>query len=746
MKNIKTVTIFLLSLSLIALEIVWTRIFSAEFFYTFAFLVLSLAILGLGMGALSVRLFKFLDYLNSLAINLLLTGLMIIVSPILVFQLGLDFTLVFVSRIMIIKLIGAIILLSSAFYFGGIALALIFKQNHEYISTLYMFDLVGAGFGVLVSLLLMNWFGTPASTFLSAIPVLIAALLVSKKWIKIMPIVLIIVSFLPLNKAENLLEAERKERAPVIYKHWDAVSKIKIFDYGEQYRGINIDNIANTGVNAFNGNWDIPDSAKFGFNIVDYLISQHKNCTFLSLGAGGGQDVFQALQFGATEVHAVEVNGHINDLLLDGNLAKFSGYIYKDPRVTVVTEDARAYVRRFKNKFDLIYSFSSNSFSAMASGAFAMAENYLFTTEAFVDYWNALTENGYLLMEHQFYMPRIISEVIDALEIVGAESSKNHFAVYDLPNMHRKMLFLSKHPLTDEFLKAAFGQQAKKQYDYGYLLYPCGDSLKSNLINQIVENGWEKSAENAPVNISPTTDDNPFIAQLGLWKNFNVEKLDKIRGHADLMGFPLSKIIIYTILAIVIILILPLNFIPYFIKGKKLKLAPWLYFFSIGMGFMMVEVILIQIYALFIGTSIYSIVTVLLTLLIFSGIGSFYSKKFSNPIVFTSIIVWLLLEIFLFGFLTNSLGHLSLVPRMLISLFLLAPLGFFMGMPFPKGITLVGELVDWGFAVNGTASVLGSTLIVLIAFSFGFKIALLLGGLMYLIAFGLISLRTKFVN
>ncbi len=745
MKHSKIV-IALLSLSLIALELIWTRIFSAEFFYTFAFLVLSLAILGLGMGALSVRLFKFLNRPNSLAINLLLTGLMTIISPILVFQLGLDFTQMFVSGIMIVKLIGAIFLLSSAFYFGGIALALLFKQNHKEISTLYMADLVGAGIGVLVSLLLMNWVGTPATTFLSAIPVLIAAFLLSNKWVKTLPVLLILLSFYPFGSAETLLEAERKERAPVLYKHWDAMSKIKVFDYGKDYRGINIDNVANTTVNAFDGNWDIPDSLRFGFNIVDYLISKHDDCTFLSLGAGGGQDVFQALQFGATEVHAVEVNGHINDLLVEGELAEFSGNIYTDSRVTVVTEDARAYVRRFDNKFDMIYSFSSNSFSAMASGAFAMAENYLFTTEAFVDYWESLTENGYLLMEHQFYMPRIVSEVIDALEIIGVDNPKEHIAVYDLPNMRRKMLFLSKHPLNEEFLKPAFGEQVKEQSDYGILLYPCVDSLKNNLINQIVQNGWENVTENAPVNISPTTDNHPFVAQLGLWKNYSSEKLEKIRGHADLLGFPLSKIIIYTILAIVIVLILPLNFIPYFFKGKKLKATPWLYFFSIGMGFMMIEVILIQKYALFVGTSVYSIVTVLLTLLFFSGVGSFYSKKFSNKVVFPSIIVWLFLEIFVFGFLTNALGYLGLLPRIVISVILLAPLGFFMGMPFPKGTARVGELVDWGFAVNGTASVLGSTLIVLIAFSIGFKIALLVGGLMYLFAFALISGKTKFVD
>lgn len=746
MKHSKTV-IFLLSLSLISLELVWTRIFSAEFFYTFAFLTLSLAILGLGLGALAVRLFPFLNKPIHVAINLSMVGLMTLASPPLVFLLGLDFSQLFVSWIMVGKLFLTIILLSSTFFFGGLVLASLFKQNHQDMPRLYMADLFGAGIGVIFIIVMMNYFGTPIATFLSAVPVLIAAILVSYRWLKVIPIVLIVLAYFPIFTADTLLEAEREERAPVIYKHWDAMSKIKIYDYGEKYRGINIDNIANTTVNAFDGNWNIPDSAKFGFHIVDYLISQFDSCTFLSLGAGGGQDVFQALQYDAAEVHAVEVNGHINDLMLSGDLAKFSGYIYHDPRVKVVTEDARSYVRRFANKFDMIYSFSSNSFSAMASGAFAMAENYIFTQEAFQDYWRALTENGYLLMEHQFYMPRIVSAVIDALKAEGITDIENHFAVYDLPNMKRKMLFLSKKPLNEEFLKPAFGEQSSQQYDYGYLLYPpVADSLKDNLINNIVVNSWENAALSAPVDISPSTDNRPFVAQLGLWKNFNKEKLEKVIGFADLIGFPLSKMLILIILFVILVFILPLNLLPYFFKGEKLKAAPWFYFFFIGMGFMMIEVILIQKYALFIGTSVYSIITVLLTLLIFSGIGSFYAKRFDNKIIFAAIILWLLLDVSLFNLATFAVGHLELVPRIIISIFLLAPLGFFMGMPFPKGGLRVGELVDWGFAINGSASVLGSTLIVLIAFAYGFTFSLLIGAVMYLCAYFLLSKHFKFSN
>jgi hypothetical protein len=201
MKNSKYLIIALLSLTLLALELVWTRIFSAEFFYTFAFLILSLAIMGLGLGALTLRLFPSLDRQHSLGILLTLTGLMTLLGPPLVFQLGLDFSKLFVSWKMIGKLMITILLLSSSFFSGGMALALLFKHNHQDMPRLYMADLLGAGMGVFLIMLAMNQFGTPAATFLTALPVLLAAFLAGKKWLKAFPLVLALILIFPLAKA-----------------------------------------------------------------------------------------------------------------------------------------------------------------------------------------------------------------------------------------------------------------------------------------------------------------------------------------------------------------------------------------------------------------------------------------------------------------------------------------------------------------------------------------------------------------
>ncbi len=757
----KFAVITLMSTTFISLEMTWTRILSAEFFYTFAFLVLSLAILGLGMGALALRLFPVLNREKNIGPLLSLTGLMTLAGPPIVFKLGLDFSQLLNSPLMIGKLVLTILILSSAFFFGGIALAVIFRNNHKEMPNLYMADLLGAGLGVAVAIVFMNVFSTPTASFLIALPVLLASLICSKKFFRMVPLLLMLASVLLSPYALNLLEAPQRERGPLIYKHWDAMGKIKMFSYpNDEGRGMVIDNIANTPVYKFDGDYTVPDSTpkdQWAIPVGD-LIRRFKSCTFLSLGAGGGGDVLQALCEGAKEVHAVEVNPWINKMMTVGDpdgyvktytdsldttlvdLPDYTGGLYKDPRVTVVSEDARAYVRRFKNKFDVIYSLSSNTFSALASGSFAMAENYLFTTQAFQDYWTALSDSGFMMMEHQFYMPRLVSEVIQALTNLGVENPKAHFAVYNLPQMRRNALLLSKKPLTQHILQTALIDLSPENFASIHLLYPAADSVKNNLIQRIVDNGWQAQADSMRFDISPNNDNRPFAAQMGMWKNLKLKGVEKLLPY-EFYGFPLTKMIIVVIMIVVFVLIIPLNLLPYLQKGPKLGAAPWLYFFIIGMAFMMIEVVLIQKYTLFVGPSVYSIATILLTLLVSSGIGSRFSNRVHDLVPFYGIVSWLILDLFVFTYLTASLGGLTQVSRILITALLILPLGFFMGMPFPKAALRVRELVDWGFAVNGAASVLGSTLIMLVVFAWGYSAGLLLSAGLYLLA--MLLLNTK---
>jgi hypothetical protein len=766
MRRRNLLVVALMSVSLLSLELVWTRLFSAEFFYTYAFLTLSLAVMGMGLGALALRLMPSFGRERNIGVFLALAGVFALLGPPLVFRLGLDFALLFTNAAMIGRFILTLVLLGMPFFFGGIALAILFKQDHENIHRLYAADLIGAGVGVLVAIILMNKIGTPTSVFWIALPMLLASVIAGRWWFKIFPVAIIAVLVVLAGRTDSLLEVAREERAPVIYKHWDAMAKIKMYCYGGFWRGLNVDNVANSPVIPFDGDWEKSkeEMGEEGWDIdVRYLIDQFDECTFLSLGSGGGSDVFQALQHGAAEVHAVEVNPHINKMMLEGDpsgyvvhdscvvdsmgevitCAEFSGHFFRDPRVKVVSEDARTYVRRHKNKFDIIFSLSSNTWAALGSGSFALAENYLFTTEAFRDYWNALTDEGFLSMEHQVYMPRLVTEVIDALASLGLENPTDHFVVYNLPKLRRNLLLMSKRPLTDEIRQNAYLAMAQERYDYIYPLYPAPDSVATNLVNLIVTNGWEASVDSAKVNLSPCTDDRPFIAQMGMWKNVQRDRLENVNKYAEFYGFPVSKIIIYSILVVVVVLMIPLMLVPYLRPGEKLGGGAWLYFFLIGIAFMAVEVVLIQKYALFIGASVYSIATVLLTLLVASGIGSRMAGRVGARAAFVGIIGWLLLEVFVLRSVTGLLVGLPMIARAIAAAALVFPLGFFMGMPFPKGALRVGELVDWGFAVNGAASVLGATAIVLVAFAHGFTVALLVAAALYLIAGLLLSLKTN---
>ena len=218
----------LLSISVISFELIWTRIFSAEFFYTFAFLILSLAILGLGLGALTIRLLDRLYDLNKVGGYLTLSGLSAIIFPPVVISMELKFSQLFNDFGMVWKLFLVIIMLSSVFFFAGMGLTVLFRKFSKDISKLYMYDLIGAGLGVFLAIWLMNQFGTPFAVFLAAVPIFAAAILMQPNFMKVFPVIFIIGIFFMQSSSPELMEVKREERIPVIYKHWDAMSKIKL--------------------------------------------------------------------------------------------------------------------------------------------------------------------------------------------------------------------------------------------------------------------------------------------------------------------------------------------------------------------------------------------------------------------------------------------------------------------------------------------------------------------------------------
>ncbi|HOJ03444.1 MAG TPA: hypothetical protein PK916_05530 [Bacteroidota bacterium] len=732
--------IALLSATLLGMELIWTRIFSAEFLYTFAFLILSSAVLGLGLGALLASRVPLLRRAHGAGMGLLLTGLAVMLSPPLVFLAGVDLSQLFARWSSVLDTTLAIVLLALPFIAGGASLAILFRSHPRALPRAYMADMFGAAIGVVGAVVAMNLLGTPVAAAGAAIPVLIAAMMELRGWQRAVPL-LFIAACVPLSMhAQELLRVEREQRAPVSTVYWDAMAKVKVYDYSPEVKGIEIDNAANSPVYAFDGNWDRPDSLRFRFGIdVGWLMGRMDSVRFLSIGAGGGTDVLQALQYRAMEVHAVEVVGSINAMMREGVLRKFSGDIYNDPRVRVVTDDARSYVRRHTEYFDMMYSLSSNTFAALASGAFAMAENYLFTTEAFEDYWEALSPRGYLMMEHQVYVPRLVSSALDAMRSKGVTHPERHIAVYNLPSLRRQVLLLSKQPLDEETPWQALGPVTPERDKDIQLVYPPDPARPPGLISRIVREGWRQASDTVLFNLEPCTDDRPYIAQLGMWNLIDLDTIGKI-GVREMLGFPVAKVMCLLVAGIALLL-LPLTLLPAGGREARLGAAAWYYFLLIGMGYMAVEVLLIQRYALFLGATVYSGAVVLVTMLLASGLGSRLAPRIDARILFTGLIVLLLLEALLVPSLTQLLGDQAFELRILVAVLLLAPLGLFMGMPFTKAGLRIGARIDKAMAVNGVASVIGSALVLLAAFEFGMTLALLGATLVYVVAGVVFSLH-----
>ncbi|MCE5246816.1 MAG: hypothetical protein ABFD84_13370 [Candidatus Polarisedimenticolia bacterium] len=732
----------LLSIASIALEIVWTRVFSAEFFYTFAFLVLSLAVLGLGLGALAVRLWPRALREERLPWILFGAGLAALAGPPATLALRIEFGKVFLSLAMLARFVPALLLLAAPFFLVGAALALIFKKHHAEMPRVYMADLLGAAGGAALAVAAMNLVGVPAATSLAAVPLILAGALWERRLRATHAAALALAATLACFGG-GLPDVRKQIAAPVIEEHWDAVARIKIQEIALDYRNINIDNAANTPVERFDGDYSgrLAKQERGRFDAMG-LVAARPRFVVGSIGAGGGAEVLEALIAGTGEVHAIEVNGTINRLMESGSLSDFSGRIYRDPRVRVVTEDARSYLRPRRGQFDLLVSSSSNSFAALSSGAFALSENYLFTTDAFEDFLRALKPDGFLVMEHQFYIPRAVGEALDALRRIGVADPARHLAVYDLPKARRKVLLLGRAPLAPRDLDVLFGPIAALKAEQTKVLFPrpADDAAPPHLLARVVTSGWESVAAEAPIDLAPCTDDRPFVAQMGLMRNLSFSKLTKV-PDLEIQGFPLAKLLVLTVLGVVALTVLPALFLPYLRKGPALRAAPWLYFFAIGVGFMVVEVVLLQQFTLFVGSSAYTLATILLALLFASGVGARFAARLPDWAPFAGICGFVLLDVLAFHGFASALAGLPAWGRMVAAAAAIFPLGFFMGMPFPKAALRVGELVDWGFAVNGVASVVGSTAILLVSMQFGFRAALLVGAAFYLAALGLISFR-----
>jgi len=774
--------IFLVSFSLLAFEVALTRLLSVMLHYHYVFIVVSLALLGLGAGGIFVHLFRRdvsagLAQFGALAWYASLIALSIVLSVIL--MIGINY-IGFLKG----NLVAYCILLFVPFFFTGILLAQVFRAFPAFSARIYGADLVGAALGSLGVILFLDSLGGINTVFVLGVIVSVAALLFAlkptkqdpRRMITALVSFLITISLLGVNlfsaylpeipiaginpdKEMSLALNEPSYQADIIESRWSAFGRTDLVEFKQrpEMMRLYIDGTAGTPMYQFNGNLSAPgDEIKrlqetFSGYFPFFFLSSTERNNALAIGPGGGRDVLLALMGRVAKITAVEVNRDIVEIVRD--YSWYNGDIFtKSENVNVVIDEGRNFLKRQKEKYDLIILSLPVTQTSRSLEGFALTENFLFTTQSMHDYLEHLTDEGQLVVvsHDDFTIWKLLAITFAALSERGVSQETAMSQIYLLglssPGVY-PLFVLKKTPFTPAEATVRYEKMRQLGYNPALAYFPQikGEGVVNQLLSdlsrgRITFNEVKKNlARNLSIDVSSATDNSPFFYKIEL-------------------GLPpsVSLVLRLSLLAMVLILLVPILFRrqspsaktsrPVKRRASALPYSVVVLFSMIGIGFMLIEISLIQKFTLFLGQPILSLAVVLFSLLVGSGLGSLYSGRVTpdgmgKRIVVTTLVIFLVTGIyaFLLSFLFERLLGLALTPRLLITVILLLPLGFLMGHPFPLGMRWLKETqaenyIPWLWGLNGIGSVLGSVGTIAIAISLGFTQALLAGATCYLLA------------
>ncbi len=750
------------------LEIAMTRIFAVAFFNHYAFLIISTALFGFGFSGVFLSIFPSMGKFNFdklLATFSICFALSTIVTLKVVISVPLQFGNMEEQAIQFIYLSVDYLMIAVPFFFSGMVVAMLLSHIPAKVNTLYFSDLLGAGIGCFLVLPMVPALGAPGAVIFSAMLGIVAATCFSKlagKSFVLLNIILFIAlaALLPLRESHFRVIVHEGKRSfnvhekagEIEFSRWGPISRIDVAKY-DPFKIIWIDGGSNQSfIHPFRGNVKAMKPMKQAGIVYRFI----PNPDVLIVGPAAGEEVLYALSYKAKSVTGVELDPVICDIM-QNEYAKFSGSVYMQPNSKLVNDEGRSYIRRSPEKYDIIQQINNASPAAIASGALNVSETYLITVEAFHEYLDHLKDGGYVFIK-RYGAIRLATVAAQALRERGVENPEEQIIIMEDP-LHKVgggQFYLKNGTFTEEEL-AVFGQDKyKEQLMFGpkalgvqHTKYPEYAELISN------PDAWKKYYKMG-INMFPVTDDKPFFNHFTKFAQFNKETVPEefkpifelVYGNSD---FALLVILGEAAFLSLIFIILPL----YLFKRSGLRAAGkfqfLLYFFSLGMAFILIEIVLIQKFTLFMGNPTYSVTVVLFSLLVAAGCGSFLSGNFKKFPKNALLVVIPLIVIFSWAELTFGpeifkafLGH-SMPIRIMISILMLFPLGLVMGMPFPLGITLINNssnqrLIPWVWGINGYATVIGSVLCVILALTFGFKAVIFFACGIYLI--GLASVLT----
>lgn len=466
----------------------------------------------------------------------------------------------------------------------------------------------------------------------------------------------------------------------------------------------------------------------------------------LVIGVGGGLDVLTALAYESSRVVGVEVNAATVDILTRRYREYFAPWV-SDPRVRLVLADGRQYLAANAELFDVIQLSGVDSYSGTPAAAHVFSENYLYTQEAFDLYLSHLAPDGILnVMRLDGPAPRDMLRAtvtaVHALRRAGVHEPGRHIAVVSASNHLFVALLVKRTPFTDdETARLARWTGSSRFIEATWLPGRLSRPDLYNTYLTLAEPRKEEAFVAAyPLDVSPVTDDRPFFFRFSFWSDlFAPDPL--VRRNVPAMEYSLAFLLTLLSLAAVVCVYVPLR-----VLARRGALAPGTapqagYFALLGLGYMGVELALLQRFGLFLGHPNYALSIVLATLLAATGVGSLSSQYLVRHLGgLRNIALWTAALIVVQDFAARPLlAHLAWLPlgaRALVVVALVGPLGALLGVFFPHALDRLkggaGARAPWAWGVNGIFSVLGPVLAVALSMTWGIRLLLVAAALVYL--------------
>jgi len=758
----------LTSFATLLLELALTRLFSVVLFYHFAFLAISIALLGLGAGGVLAYLLKSrlarihtrtlaacLCMVNSVLVLLVLE--VVLHVPVALAVTGQNFV-----RLSVLYLAAAV-----PFLLTGLLFSVVFARETWRVPRLYGADLSGGALACLAVVPLLNWVGGP-NTILAASVAMAGAAMVwaaspstRKAAGALVAAFVVLIALNYSNRLIDVIYAKGMFRDPawVEFARWNALSRVEVDRQG-QAKAIVIDADASTYImNCDLSHWH---GSEWEHNLMSAPPALanvlRPSGEFAIIGPGGGVDVLRAVANGSPSVTGIEINPIIANTIMRGRYADYAQHLYERPEVHIHVTDGRSYLHSTPQQFDVVQMTLVDTWASTAAGAFALSENNLYTVEAFREYFEHLKPDGIVAITRwEFREPRealrVVAVAMQALHSLGVANPAHNFIVASEGALDEDgipvVVLAKKTAFTAEEESAV--QAHFDKFDELDPLYLPSQPGRNPFSDLIASNDPKGFAQTYAYNVSPVTDNAPFF--------FFTLKPGQILGpqalrqgidwKVNLGVLVLILVLVISLVAVLVFLILPLA-----LQGGRHSPLPLLYFVAVGLGYILVEIAFIQRFVLFLGHPTYALTVVIFLLMLSSGAGSLVSRRWLPrtelawmPLLL--VIIALVADVF---FLPRGLATwigLGFGYRLVVSGVLLVPLGFVMGMPFPTGLRALaagpvldvssgatGEdnAVEWAWAMNAAASVLGSVLAIVVAIQFGLTVTLACGVVAYVLA------------